>query len=77
LEELDGVYKIVVVDEEDQEVGKILVDSISDFAQYYVKKLGLFDYFWFYVTVKDTVEWSDRRNSRDLFHADIQFAGLF
>lgn len=77
LVDLDGVSKIVVVDEEDQEIGKILVDSISDFSQYYVNKLGMFDTFWFYVTVKDTVEWSDRRNSRDLFHADILFAGLF
>lgn len=77
LVEIDGINKIVVLDEEDQEIGKILVDSISDFAQYYVKKLGLFEHFWFYVTVKDTVEWSDRRNSRDLFHADVLFAGLF
>ncbi len=77
LVEIDGVNKIVVVGEEDKEIGKILVDSISDFAQYYLKKLGLFDHFWFYVTVKDTVDWSDRRNSRDLFHADVLFAGLF
>ena len=77
LEELDGVYKLVVFNSNDQEEGKILVDSISDFAHYYVKKLGLFDRFWFYVTVKDTVEWSLRRTSRDLFHADVQFAGLF
>jgi len=77
LVEIDGAYKIIAVDEEDLEIGKILVDSISDFAQYYVKKLGLFEHFWFYLTVKETVEWSDRRNSRDLFHADVQFAGLF
>ena len=77
LVEIDGVYKIVVIDEEDQEIGKLLVDSISDFAQYYLKKLGIFDHFWFYVTVKDTVEWNIRRNSRELFHADILFAGLF
>jgi len=77
LEEVDGVYKIVVFDDKDQQVGNILVDSISDFAQYYVKKLGIFDRFWFYITVKDTVEWNDRRRSRDLFHADVLFAGLF
>ena len=77
LVEIEGVYKIVVVDDEDQEIGKILVDNISNFAQYYVKKLGVFEHFWFYVTVKDTVDWSDRRNSRDLFHADVFFAGLF
>ncbi len=77
LAEIEGVYKIVVLDEEDQEIGKILVDSISDFSQYYLKKLGLFERFWFYVSVKDTVDWSVRRNSRELFHADILFAGLF
>ena len=77
LVEIEDVYKIVLLDEEDLEIGKLLVDSISDFAQYYLKKLGIFDRFWFYVTVKDTVEWNIRRNSRELFHADILFAGLF
>ena len=77
LEEADGAYKIVVFDENDKQAGNILVDSISDFAQYYVKKLGLFDRFWFYITIKDTVEWNIRRTSRDLFHAEVLFAGLF
>jgi hypothetical protein len=77
LEETDGVYKIVVFDDKDQQVCNILVDSISDFAQYYLKKLSVFDRFWFYITVKDTVEWNVRRRSRDLFHADVLFAGLF
>jgi len=77
LEEVEGAYKIVIFNDTDDQIGNILVDSISDFAQYYVKKLGLFERFWFYVTVKDTVEWSDRRTSRNLFHADVLFAGLF
>ncbi len=77
LEETDGAYKIVVLNENGQEVGNILVDNMANFAQYYVQKLGLFERFWFYVTVKETVEWSVRRTSRDLFHADILFAGLF
>jgi len=77
LEEADGVYKIVVFNANDQQIGNILVDNISDFAQYYVKKLGLFDRFWFYITIKDTVEWNIRRTSRDLFHAEVLFAGLF
>ena len=68
---------MAILSDNDREVGKILVDNISDFAQYYVKKLGLFDRLWFYVNVKDTVEWSVRRKTRDLFHADILFAGLF
>ena len=77
LEETDGAYKIVVYNDSDREIGKIIVDDITDFALYYVKKLGLFERFWFYVNVKDTVEWAVRRNSRDLFHADVLFAGLF
>ncbi len=77
LEETDGVFKIVVLNDAGNEIGNILVDSISDFAQYYVQKLDVFERFWFYVTVGETVEWSIRRNSRDLFHADVVFAGLF
>lgn len=70
-------YKIVVFDEKNKEIGKILVDSATDYARYYIKKLRLFDKFWFYITVKDTVEWRTRRRTRELFHADLLFAGLY
>lgn len=68
---------IVIKDDRGRDIGKILVDNISDFARYYINKLKLFDKFWFYIDVKDTVEWQERRRSRELFHADILFAGLY
>ena len=77
LEGEEGSYKIVITDERGRETGKINVDSISDFAQYYMKKLRLFDEFYFYLNVKDTVAWSSRRRTRELFNADVLFAGLF
>ncbi|MGD2245050.1 MAG: hypothetical protein PVI11_00730 [Candidatus Aminicenantes bacterium] len=77
LEETDGNYKIAVLNDEDSQIGKIVVDNMSDLAKYYVNKLKLFDHLWFYLTIKDTVEWNDRRSTREMFHADILFAGLF
>ena len=68
---------IVVTDDKGKEVGKILVDSTTEFANYYVKKLNLFDKFWFYLNIKDTVDLKVRRKTRELFHADIIFAGLY
>jgi len=70
-------YKIVVYDEKGKELGKILVDQAADFARYYIKKLRLFDRFWFYIKIKDTVDWKTRRQTRELFHADLLFAGLY
>jgi len=77
LEEEDGNFKIVVIDEEGKQVGKIIVDNFTDIAHYYVKKLDLFDSYWFYVNIKDTVGWAARRRTRELFHADVVFTGLF
>lgn len=68
---------IVVKDDKDKEVGKILVDNVSDFANYYIQKLRLFDTFWFYINVKDTVDWNSRRRTHELFHADVLLAGLY
>lgn len=76
-EEEKDVYNIIVLDEKENEVGKVIVDSITDYAQYYLKKLRLFDKFWFYADLKETVEWRTRRRTRELFHADVVFAGLF
>ena len=56
---------------------KILVDNETDFARYYIKKLSLFKEFWFYLEVKTTVDVKVRRKSRELFHADVLFAGLY
>jgi hypothetical protein len=69
--------RIFLYDENDREVARIIVDEISDFGSFYLKKLSLFDEFWFYITVKETVPWGERRISGDIFHADVLFAGLF
>ncbi len=77
LEQDEDVVNIVVFDDRDREAGRILVDTMDDLADFYVKKLHLFDKFWFYMDVKETVEWRTRRRSRELFHADVLFAGLY
>jgi hypothetical protein len=68
---------ITVRDDKNKEIGKILVDNVSDFAKYYIQKLSLFDEFWFYINIKETVDWNSRRRSHELFHADVLFAGLY
>ncbi len=68
---------IVVNDNAGKEVGKVIVDSISDFAQYYIAKLKLFDNFWFYMNVKESVDKKIRPRTKELFHADVLMAGLF
>jgi hypothetical protein len=77
LEELDDSFRILVLDDEGKQVGYVLVDSISDYADFYLKKLHLFDKFWFYLKVKETIPWSTRRRTSELFNADVVFAGLF
>ncbi len=69
--------RVQVLNDEDKEVGFVIVDSISDYANFYLQKLSLFEKFWFYVEVKESIPWSTRRRSRELFHADVLFAGLF
>ncbi len=76
-EEEKEIYRIVVLDDKDKEVGKIIVDSFTDFSKYYIDKLRFFDKLWFYIAVKDTVEWGVRRRTDELFHADVFFNGLF
>jgi hypothetical protein len=77
LEQEEDAFRIVILDDKAREVGRILVDNIDDLADFYIKKLKLFDKFWFYMDVKETVEWRTRRRSRELFHADVLFAGLY
>ncbi len=77
LETSDDGDSIAVFDEEGRQVGKVLVDGYTDYAKYYLKKLRLFDKFWFYLNVKETVDWSRRRQTREMFHAQVVFAGLY
>jgi hypothetical protein len=76
-EEQKDIYRIIVLDEQGKEIAKIAVDTITDFALYYKNKLRLFDSFWFYITIKDTVEWSIRRRTREMFQADVLFCGIY
>jgi hypothetical protein len=77
LEQDEDVVRIVVLNDKNAEIGRIIVDNMDDLADFYVKKLHLFDKFWFYMDVKETIEWRTRRRSRELFHADVLFAGLY
>ncbi len=70
-------YTIAVLDNQGKEVGTVLIDSATTYAKYYIRKLRLFDRFWFYLNIKDTVDFRVRRRTRELFHADMLFAGLY
>jgi hypothetical protein len=74
---LENDKSIVIMDEKGKEIGRILVDSRTTYADYYIKKLRLFDHFWFYIKIKDTVDARVRRRTRELFHADLVLAGLY
>jgi len=68
---------ISVVDDKGKEIGKIIVDGATEFANYYIKKLRLFDAFWFYFDIKESVDKKLRPKNKELFHADVVFAGLY
>jgi hypothetical protein len=68
---------ISILDEKGKEVGKVIVDSITGYANYYIKKLRLFDTFWFYLNIKESVPRNLRLRNRELFHADVVFTGLY
>lgn len=68
---------ISILGDKGQETARILVDSMSGFAEYYEKKLRLFDKFWFYLTVKESVPAKDRAKTKEIFHADVVYAGLY
>ena len=59
----EASYTIALLDDKNKEIGKIVVDNITDYAQYYMSKLRLFDRFWFYIAVKETVDWQSRRRT--------------
>ncbi len=68
---------ISLYNDKGQETGRILVDTITPYAQYSIKKLRLFDKFCFYLNIKETVPANQRARSKELFHAEILFAGLY
>ncbi len=73
----EGVTYILLVDAKGKEIGKIIAGKFTDYAAYYLKKLRLFDKFWFYLDIKDTVDKKVRTKSRELFHADVFLCGLY
>ncbi|MBD3414321.1 MAG: hypothetical protein GF421_07825 [Candidatus Aminicenantes bacterium] len=76
--ENEEMQSITVYEQDsDDEIGKVIVDNLTGFARFYMNKLRLFDKFYFYIQLKETVDWSTRRRTREMFHADVIFAGLF
>lgn len=71
------VTVIALADDKGKEMAKIVVDSCSTYASYYLKKLRLFDKFWFYLNVKDSVDKKVRPRTKEIFHADVVGVGLF
>jgi hypothetical protein len=71
------VNYIVLKDEKGRETAKIILDSISTYSNYYITKLRLFDKFWFYIKIKDTVDRKIRTRTKEIFHADVFDVGLF
>jgi hypothetical protein len=76
LQKGDVTY-IVLSDDKGKETAKIIVDSVTTYANYYLDKLKLFDKFWFYLNVKDSVDKKIRPRTKEIFHADVIGAGLF
>jgi hypothetical protein len=68
---------ISLFDDKGKETGRIIIDRFTDYAQYYIKKLRLFDKFWFYFNIKESVDAKTRRKTKELFHAEVVFTGLF
>lgn len=71
------VNTIVLADAKGKEMAKIIVDSVSTYSNYYIQKLRLFDQFWFYLTIKDSVDKKVRPRTKELFHADVIGVGLY
>jgi hypothetical protein len=71
------VTYIVLSDDKGKETAKIIVDSVTTYANYYLNKLKLFDKFWFTLNVKDSVDKRIRPKTKEIFHADVIGAGLF
>lgn len=71
------VNYIVLSDDKGKETAKIIVDSITTYPSYYLQKLRLFDKFWFYLNIKDSVDKKIRPRTKEIFHAGVVGVGLF
>jgi len=72
-----AVNHIIIYDAKDKEIGKVILDSITDFADYYHAKLRLFSKHAFYLNFKSSVEKKDRAKNKEMFHADLVYTGLY
>lgn len=71
------VNAIVLSDDKGKEMARIIIDSVSTYSNYYIQKLRLFDKFWFYLKIKDSVDKKIRPRTKEIFHADVVGAGLY
>lgn len=71
------VTHIVLADKKGKEIGRIIVNGLSEYANFYLKKLRLFDKFWFYLNVTGQVDKKVRAKTKELFSGDVIFCGLY
>ncbi|MGQ9802100.1 MAG: hypothetical protein ACUVRL_10625 [Candidatus Saccharicenans sp.] len=71
------VTHIILSDKKGKEIARIIVNNISDYANFYLQKLRLFDRFWFYLDVTGQVDRRVRLKTRELFSGDLIFCGLY
>ncbi|MCJ7611578.1 MAG: hypothetical protein MUP19_04880 [Candidatus Aminicenantes bacterium] len=71
------VFRAAVNDESGKLAGYVILGQFTDYSAYYLKKLRLFDSFWFYLNIKSTVDAKTRVKTKDLFNADVACVGLF
>ena len=72
-----GNYISILDPANDKETAKVIVDSLTTYASYYIKKLRLFDTYYFYLTIKDSVAKNLRAKAKEIFHADVVAIGLY
>lgn len=68
---------ISVMGTDGKEIGKVIVDSMTNIASFYTEKLHMFDKMWFYLNVKESVDRRLRAKNKEMFHADVVFIGLY
>lgn len=71
------VTHIVLTDRKGKEIGRVIVNGMSEYANFYLKKLRLFDKFWFYLDVTGQVDKRVRARTRELFSGNVVFCGLY
>lgn len=71
------VTHIVIMDKKGKEIAKIVVDNINEYARFYMKKLRLFDSFWFYLNVKEQMDRKTVVRTKEILKGDVIYCGLF